>query len=216
MFFLPFRIRGLYPESASLKEGEGIFTKMGNAALNCQNNMALCQENRGNETVVNKCPAEPVLDEHVEPLDIEPSITLEEPLQSTDEPVPHISSTENPKSSDISEDAVNSQISCTNSEPPTKSSMAAQSPRTQEEIKSAAVSLPRPPFLNGSQVYERKSGHLFRRRRYRRSRKAKSKWWSNVKYAKHPPPAVEPLTVPLQPDFEDVEGILFVSFVAKV
>ncbi|XP_060773758.1 uncharacterized protein magl isoform X4 [Neoarius graeffei] len=206
------RIRSLHPESASLKEGEGISTKMGNATLNCQNNVALCQENKGNETVVNKCPAEPALDKHVATLAFESSITLEEPLQNTDEPVPLISGTENPKPPDVSEDAVNSQVSCTNSESPTKSSVAAQ---TREERKSAAVFLPRPPFLNGSQVREQNSGHLFSRRPYRRSRKAKSKWWSNVKYAKHPLAAVEPLNVPLQPDLEDVEGMLFVSFVAK-
>ncbi|KAB5539873.1 hypothetical protein PHYPO_G00094200 [Pangasianodon hypophthalmus] len=211
------RIRGLYPGSTSLKEGEGIFTKMRNATLSCPNNMTLCQENtdcsendRGDEAVVNQRPAETVLDEHVTPLGFEPSVTvsLEERLSSTGEPVPPISSTENPRCSEAS--AVNSQISCTNSESPTKSTMAAQSPETQEEMKS----LPRPHSLNGSQVHERKPGCLYRRRHYRRGRKAKSKWWSNVKYAK-PPPAVVPLNVPLQPDLEDVEGMLFVSFVAK-
>ncbi|MCJ8743742.1 hypothetical protein PDJAM_G00097680 [Pangasius djambal] len=215
------RKRDLYPGTTSLKEGEGIFTKMRNATLSCPNNMALCQENTdnsendgGDEAVVNKCPAEAVLDEHVVPLGFEPSVTvsLEERLPSTVEPVPPISSTENPKSSEAS--AVNSQISCTNSESPTKSSMAAQSPETHGEIKSAAVSLPRPHSLNGSQVHERKPGCLYRRGHYRRGRKAKSKWWSNVKYAK-PPPSVPPLNAPLQPDLEDVEGMLFVSFVAK-
>lgn len=182
--------------------------------------MALCQENTdnsendgGNEAVVNKCPLEPVLDEHVAPLDFEPSVTesLEEPLPSTDEPVPQLSSTENPRSSEASKDAVKSQIICANSDSPTKSSMATPSPQTRGEIESGAVSLPRPPFLDGSQVHEHKPGH----RCNRRSRKAKSKRWSNAKYAKSPP-AVVPLNVPLQPDLEDVEGMLFVSFVAKV
>ncbi|XP_051500229.1 MAX gene-associated protein-like [Myxocyprinus asiaticus] len=50
--------------------------------------------------------------------------------------------------------------------------------------------------------------------RWRKARKAKSKWWSNVKYAK-PPDVMRPIDVSMQPDLEDVDGMLFVSFTAK-
>lgn len=191
---------------------------MRNATLSCPDDMDLCQENavlsesdRASTVVVNDKPVDPVLNEHVAPLDFEPSVTvsLDELLPSTDETVPPISSTENLKSS---EDAVNSQISCTNFESPIQSSMAAQS---HGEVKSAGVSLPRPPVFTGSQVHEHKPDCLLRHRHCHRGRKARSKWWSNVKYARTCPAAV-PLNVNSEPDLEDVEGMLFVSFVAKV
>ncbi|XP_073667471.1 MAX gene-associated protein isoform X2 [Paramisgurnus dabryanus] len=53
-----------------------------------------------------------------------------------------------------------------------------------------------------------------RSKRLRRARKAKSKWWSNVKYKKavvH----LDPADVSVQPDLEDVDGMLFVSFGVK-
>ncbi|KAK3542258.1 hypothetical protein QTP86_021449 [Hemibagrus guttatus] len=210
------RKRGLSAETESLKEGDGIFTKMKNAILNSPNNADCSENDRGNETMVYKCPAEPVLDEHVAPLEFETNVTLplEEPLPPADEPVPPISSAENSKSSESFEHDVSSHIGCKDSDSPTESSMSAQSPQAQGEIMCAAASLPGPPFLNGSQVHERKPGHLFRLRHFRRGRKAKSKRWSKTKYTK-PPPAVVPLNIPLHPDLEDVEGMLFVSFVAK-
>ncbi|XP_051951593.1 MAX gene-associated protein [Xyrauchen texanus] len=53
-----------------------------------------------------------------------------------------------------------------------------------------------------------------RSNRWRKARKAKSKWWTNVKYAK-PPDVMRPVDVSMQPDLEDVDGMLFVSFTAK-
>ncbi|XP_051510304.1 T-box-containing protein TBX6L-like [Myxocyprinus asiaticus] len=53
-----------------------------------------------------------------------------------------------------------------------------------------------------------------RSNRWRKARKAKSKWWSNVKYAK-PPDIINPIDMSMQPDLEDVDGMLFVSFTAK-
>lgn len=218
-FFSPFRVKVLYPGSASSKEEKGNYTKMENATLSCPDDLDLCRTNTdysesdgGNKAVVNKCLVEPVLHEHVAPLDFEPSVaeSLEEPLRSTDETAPPISSCENLKSS---EDAVNSQLNCTNYESPSKASMAAQS---QGEIRSAAVSPLRPLYRNGSQVQARKPARLLRHRYWHRGRKTKwSKWWSNMKYAR-PSPAAVPLNVSLQPDLEDVDGMLFVSFVAKV
>lgn len=191
---------------------------MRNATLSCPNDLDLCRTNTdysesdgGNKAVVDKCLVEPVLHEHVAPLVFEPSVaeSLEEPLRSTEETAPPISSSENLKSS---EDAVNPQLNCTNHESPSKSSMAAQS---RGEIRSAAVSLLRPLYLNGSQGLARKPARLLRHRYCHRGRKAKSKWWPNMKYAR-PCPAAAPLNVSLQPDLEDVDGMLFVSFVAKV
>ncbi|XP_058235383.1 MAX gene-associated protein isoform X3 [Hemibagrus wyckioides] len=210
------RKRGLSAETETRKEGDGILTKMKNAILSSSNDTDCSENDRGNETGVYKCPAEPVLNEHVAPLEFETSVTvpLEEPLPSADEPVPPISSTENSKSSESFEHDVSSHIGCKDSDSPTESSMSAPSPQTPGQIKSAAASMPGPPFLNGSQVHERKPGHLFRLRRFQRRRKAKSKRWSKTKYTK-PPPAVVPPSVPLHPDLEDVEGMLFVSFVAK-
>ncbi|KAI5611254.1 MAXprotein-associated protein-like [Silurus asotus] len=192
------RKRDLYPGSVSLEEGEGIFTKIrNNTKLNCPNNIPLCQEN----TDYNKNNV------HMAPLDVEPCVTetLEETLSSTNEPLPSISSTENPNISQTFEDAVNTQINDTHSESPTHFSVP--------EIK-AAGSPPRSPFLNDSHVQVHKPGHLCRRKYNRRRRKAKAKWWSKTKYSK-PLPDVVPLKAPLQPDLEDVEGMLFVSFVAK-
>ncbi|XP_046692639.1 MAX gene-associated protein isoform X2 [Silurus meridionalis] len=192
------RKRDLYPGSVSLEEGEGIFTKIRNdTKLNCPNNIPLCQEN----TDYNKNNV------HMAPLDVEPCVTetLEETLSSTDEPLPSISSTENPNISQTFEDAVNTQINDTHSESPTHFSVP--------EMNDAG-SPPRSPYLNDSHVQVHKPGHLCRRKYNRRRRKAKAKWWSKTKYAK-PLPAVVPLKAPLQPDLEDVEGMLFVSFVAK-
>lgn len=197
---------------------------MRNDILSCQNNMDLSQEKTDysesdgeSEAVANESPAEPVLDEQAATLDFAPSVTvsIEERLPSTGETVPPISITENLKPSEASEDDAHSQISCTNYESPTNPSMAAQISQTQGEIKSAIVSLPSPPLHNDNQVHEQKPDHPLRNRHYQRGRKAKSKRWSNVKYAK-PRPAVVPPNVSLQPDLEDVDGMLFVSFVAKV
>ncbi|XP_060722458.1 MAX gene-associated protein [Tachysurus vachellii] len=203
------RERGLSAETESLKEGEGIFSKMKNGILSCPNNTDYSENDRGNDSVYN-CTAEPVLDEYMAPLEFEQSDPLEEPLPIADEPFPHISSTENSKSSESFEHAVSSYLGCQDSGSPTKTLMSARSSQTEREIKSVAASLPRPP-LNASQVHERKSGHPLKRRR---GKKAKSKLWSRAKYKK-PPPTVVPLNAPLHPDLEDVEGMLFVSFVAK-
>lgn len=58
-------------------------------------------------------------------------------------------------------------------------------------------------------------GVACRSRRMRKARKAKSKRWSNVKYTKA---AVHlgPADMTMQPDLEDVDGMLFVSFGVKV
>ncbi|XP_053344957.1 MAX gene-associated protein isoform X1 [Clarias gariepinus] len=204
------------PNSASHKEKEEICFKKRNDTLGCPNNIASCQESTDyskNDAVVNKCPAETEPDEYLAPLDFESiiAVSLEEILPSTGEPVPPMSSSKNPNTS---EDAVDSQISCTNSESPTNSSTAAQSPQAHWEPKSADLSLSRPPFLNRRQAHKHKPGPMLRCRRNRRGRKAKSKRWSNVKNAK-PPAQVMPHNVPVQPDLEDVDGMLFVSFVAK-
>ncbi|XP_027005297.2 uncharacterized protein magl isoform X2 [Tachysurus fulvidraco] len=203
------RERGLSAGTESLKEGEGIFSKMKNAILSCPNNTDYSENDRGNDSVYN-CTAEPVLDEYMAPLEFEQSDPLEEPLPIADEPFPPISSTENSKSSESFEHAVSSYLGCQNSGLPTKTLMSARSPQTEREIKSVAASLPRPP-LNASEVHEQKSGHLLKRRR---AKKAKSKLWSRAKYKK-PPPTVVPLNAPSHPDLEDVDGMLFVSFVAK-
>lgn len=216
-FFFSFRKRGLSAETETRKEGDGILTKMKNAILSSPNDSDCSENDRGNETGVYKCPADPVLNEHVAPLEFESSVPvpLEEPLPSADELVLPISSTEDSKSSESFEHDVSSHIGDKDSDSPTESSMSAPSPQTPGEIKSAAASLPGPAFLDGSQVHEQKPGHLLRLRRFQRRRKAKSKRWSKTKYTK-PPPAVVPPSVPLHPDLEDVEGMLFVSFVAKV
>lgn len=62
---------------------------------------------------------------------------------------------------------------------------------------------------NGKRVY---------RRRMKGAWKPKAKWWSNVKYARAAAAArVNKVTdVSMQPDLEDVDGVLFVSFTAKV
>ncbi|KAF5908503.1 MAX gene-associated protein-like isoform X1 [Clarias magur] len=201
--------------SASHKDEEGICFKKRNDTLGCPNNIALCQESTDyseNDAVVNKCPAETVPDEYLAPLDFESivAISLEENLPSTNEPVPRMSSPKNKKT----EGAVDSQISCTNCESPTNTSTAAQSPQTHWKPKSVDLSLPRPHFSNRNQVHERKPGPMLRCRRNRRGRKAKSKRWSNVKYVKTPA-RIMPPNVPVKPDLEDVDGMLFVSFVAK-
>lgn len=196
---------------------------MRNDILSCPNNLDLCHENtdysqsdRGHESFVNESPAEPVLDEHVAPLNFDTSVTVSsgEHLLST-ETVPPISSTENQKSTEISEEDVSSQISCTNNDSPTFSPMADQSPQTQGEIKFAALSPSSPPFFNGSKIHERNRGCPLRIGNCQRSRKPKAKRWTHVKHPK-PHSAVVPSEVSLQPDLEDVEGMLFVSFVAKV
>ncbi|TSK58026.1 Mitogen-activated protein kinase-binding protein 1 [Bagarius yarrelli] len=206
------RAEVIHPVTHSPKAEEGIFTKMRNAILRNPNTDYI--ENGGStKAVLNKCPAEPVLGEHMAALEFDPSesVSLEESMPATVEPVPPISSTEHSKSC---LDFVISEKGCTDSNSPTESSMSAQSSQTLGEIKSATVFPPRPPFLNAGQVQERKPGHLIRRRLYRRGRKAKAKCWSNAKYRK-PAPADVPQKGPLHPDLEDVEGMLFVSFVAK-
>lgn len=55
------------------------------------------------------------------------------------------------------------------------------------------------------------------RRRMKGAWKAKAKWWSNVKYARAAAARVnKAMDVSMQPDLEDVDGVLFVSFTAKV
>lgn len=55
------------------------------------------------------------------------------------------------------------------------------------------------------------------RKRMRGAWKAKAKRWSNVKYARAAASRVNrPVDVSMQPDLEDVDGVLFVSFTAKV
>lgn len=185
----------------------------------CRENTDYSESDRGHKSVVNEGPAEPVLDEHVAPLNFDPSVTvsLDKHLAITDETVPLISSTENPKSTESSEKDVSSPISCTNNGSCTDSPMAAQTPQTRGEIKSAAVSLCSPPFLNGSQSHERNRGRVLRNQSLenKKIRKSRSKWWTHVKRANSCSVVVPP-KVPSQPDLEDVEGMLFVSFVAKV
>ncbi|XP_048063910.1 MAX gene-associated protein [Megalobrama amblycephala] len=54
------------------------------------------------------------------------------------------------------------------------------------------------------------------RRRMKGAWKAKAKWWSNVKYARAAAARVnKAMDVSMQPDLEDVDGVLFVSFTAK-
>ncbi|XP_056620935.1 MAX gene-associated protein isoform X2 [Triplophysa dalaica] len=54
----------------------------------------------------------------------------------------------------------------------------------------------------------------WRSRRLRKARKAKSKRWSNVKYARAAV-LLPPADTSTQPDLEDVDGVLFVSFGVK-
>ncbi|KAI4885412.1 hypothetical protein NFI96_018042, partial [Prochilodus magdalenae] len=179
------------------KEREGILIKMKNAVSGYMNGVALCKDDvkskepGGVKDIVKQSLAQPTLDEHVAALSVEPSLTLSihKPPQAINRP------SESTKVA--SQDAVKSQM-------------------TQERMKMklSAGSLPKPTFHNTSQLNRRNTAIHFRRKPFRRARKAKSKWWSNAKYSK-PPPVIPPLDVSLRPDLEDVEGMLFVSFAAK-
>ncbi|XP_073712498.1 MAX gene-associated protein isoform X2 [Misgurnus anguillicaudatus] len=90
---------------------------------------------------------------------------------------------------------------------PTSSSLHGIKTVTNQQ-RSADLTISRP-----SDIYVSRSVHC-RSKRLRRARKAKSKWWSNVKYKKA---AVHlgPADVSMRPDLEDVDGMLFVSFGVK-
>uniref|UniRef100_A0A4W4FL12 T-box domain-containing protein n=1 Tax=Electrophorus electricus TaxID=8005 RepID=A0A4W4FL12_ELEEL len=163
-------------------------------------------------------PIEPALVENVAPLVVElnETVSLEQPPQTTDGPVSSAAATESLKFD--SKHVVKSQITYAHGKSPTKSFMTAHVPQPLEKVKLkvAAVSLPRLHFLNSSQVNKQNTQPPFLHRRFQRGRKAKAKCWSTVRCSQAPPPVVAPLDVSLQPDLEDVEGMLFVSFAAKV
>ncbi|XP_035380677.1 MAX gene-associated protein isoform X2 [Electrophorus electricus] len=207
-------IKCSYPESLSMKRDEGIFTKIRNTSR-CQNSVVSCKEDvngRGKEH-----PIEPALVENVAPLVVElnETVSLEQPPQTTDGPVSSAAATESLKFD--SKHVVKSQITYAHGKSPTKSFMTAHVPQPLEKVKLkvAAVSLPRLHFLNSSQVNKQNTQPPFLHRRFQRGRKAKAKCWSTVRCSQAPPPVVAPLDVSLQPDLEDVEGMLFVSFAAK-
>ncbi|XP_017538692.1 MAX gene-associated protein isoform X2 [Pygocentrus nattereri] len=201
----------LSPGSSPGKEREGILIKMKNAVSGYLNG-ALCKEEiNSNETnedkeVVKQSLTQLALDEHLAPLDVEPSVTapIQEPSQTMNG---------SPASSNVvSREAVHSQLGYAHGKSPTEAAISAQV--SQGRMKPKFSALPKPRLLNTSQVNRRNTTAHFRRKPFRRARKARSKWWSSVRYSK-PPLVIPPPDVSLQPDLEDVEGMLFVSFAAK-
>ncbi|XP_036437677.1 MAX gene-associated protein isoform X2 [Colossoma macropomum] len=208
--------KSLSPGSSPPKERAGTLIKMKNAVSGCLNGVALCKEdvnsneNNSGKEVVQQSLTKPALDEHLAPLDVEPSVTasIQEPSRTVN------GSTAS--SNVVSKDAVNSQLSYAHGKLPTEAAISAQVSQSQGRMKLKLSALPKPCLLKTSQVNRRNTTAHFRRKPFRRARKARSKWWSNVRYSKPPPEGViPPPDVSLQPDLEDVEGVLFVSFAAK-
>ncbi|KAL6486349.1 hypothetical protein MHYP_G00057410 [Metynnis hypsauchen] len=187
----------LSPGSSPAKEREGILIKMKNAVSGYLNGVALrkeeinSNETDGDKEVVKQSLTKLALDEHLAPLDVEPSVTtpIQEPSRT-----------------------VNSQLGYAHVKSPTETAISAQVSQGRMKLKFSA--LPKTRLLNTCQVNRRNTTAHFRRKPFRRARKARSKWWSSVRYSK-PPPVIPPPDVSLQPDLEDVEGMLFVSFAAK-
>ncbi|XP_072539494.1 uncharacterized protein mgab [Salminus brasiliensis] len=202
----------LSPESPSPKEGQGILTK----TRSYLNGVALCKETVDSKEKDKQPITKPALDKHGTPLAVQPSVntSIQEPPQTINGPVSSVGTTESSKV--ISEDAINSPISNAHGKSPAESVMFAPVFLSQgrKKLKLSSVSLAKPPFLSTSQVNRRNTTASFRCKPFRKARKAKSRWWSNVRCTKPAPVFASP-DVTLQPDLEDVQGMLFVSFAAK-
>ncbi|KAL7888261.1 hypothetical protein AOLI_G00032350 [Acnodon oligacanthus] len=202
----------LSPGSSPAKEREEILIKMKNAVSGYLNGVALRKEEMnsnetdGDKEVVKQSLTEPALDEHLAPLDVEPGVIA--PIQEPSQTVNGSTASSNV----VSKDAVNSQLGYSHGKSPTEAGISAQVSQGRMKLKFSA--LPKPRLLNTSQVNRRNPTAHFRRKPFRRARKARSKWWSSVRCSK-PPPVIPPPDVSFQPDLEDVEGMLFVSFAAK-
>ncbi|XP_062858589.1 MAX gene-associated protein [Trichomycterus rosablanca] len=193
------------PVSLPSKEREA---QTSHTALSYSNDITVCKETFNcskNEIVVRENQTNPPLVELVTSSDIKPSEnkSLQEPLQSTEEAVLPQS---NPEASKHISDAANSQISLTDSKSP-NDSLPADISQTQENSKLDSVEL----LLQAQLSDEHNTTDLFPQK-LTEVTKAKSKWWS--KYARPLPVTTTP-DISLQPDLDDVDGMLFVSFGAK-
>ncbi len=81
--------------------------------------------------------------------------------------------------------------------------MASLAPGSADEVRSS------PSVRTGRGVKR-----VFRRGWRSGARKAKAKWWTNVKHRCAAVSSVS--TASMRPDLEQVDGVLFVSFTAKV
>ncbi|XP_066533267.1 MAX gene-associated protein isoform X2 [Hoplias malabaricus] len=196
------------------KKAEGILIKMRNVVSGYLSGVALCKEDvdcSENEKVKEVVVKQPSIapDVHVAPLDVEPVVTtsIQDDPQNINGHVPLISNTQS--SEPIPDDAGNSQISFTHEKSSSQSAVTDQIPQSKGRQQ-----LSKSPYYNTRPENKPNTTAHYGYKPFRRAKKPKSKWWSNIKYSK-PPPVIPPLDVSLRPDLEDVDGMLFVAFAEK-
>ncbi|XP_022542629.2 MAX gene-associated protein isoform X2 [Astyanax mexicanus] len=198
-----------HSESSYPEDGPGILANLKPAALSHLNGAVLSKKAVDSGENDEPSLTTPALDEQVTLSTVQHSVktSIQEPPQAINGTVSPMSTTESAKL--LCEDAVHSQISnLLHTEPVTNAPVFLSQGRMK--LKSAVASFVKTPFRHNIPL------HL---RRRPKARKPKNKWWTNVRYSRRNPVCATPQratpNVTLQPDLEDVEGMLFVSFTAK-